>query len=639
MNKPQWFPTFKQTAPAADAPTAQNEPPQKGVGPITGRRLDDLKALTLPFVRDPFFRLRPPCTQEGMELSLELANMTYWLELDPWIEAGWNDFSIQIDNTLQSGMTHNESADGERMQGFINAWKVMRAKASLREYNPVSQVMGALRQREKSDTIKAVCMMHKREGGGYLLAIGFMGTGKRFYDWFSNFRFTTEEGFHKGFFQLCECFEQISESILFPTTAAELGLEKLTLGDVLHEMTDSRSRFRLWMAGHSQGGAVMQIFTHRLMMDWGVLPQNMIGYGFASPTVATGKLVHDPAAYPLFHIINSDDMVPRMGALLHLGLCLNYEATAALRDETYELSTLPADIAAHEAILPFQQQMVDTPSILLYSTALLQCMAEEKGEESLLTLMSKKWSFSGIDRVLSFAGDKLQDLLNKLIETAQAGHIAVTGQPMKEEALMSLRDAMRPTVREIPLRRLVLALFGFCVPPHHILRDQQQKAGAYTYIVAQGMEPLHPFIWVKQASGFPVKRFGDALPLVQEQADGQNAMDLPVAPRHRRKPAGTRTAGPRMHAVTAAANATAAVNTANTANAATAATAATAASAISADGAAITAKVPSAASAAIASIHAAIAATAASATSAANSAIAGIHAATAAITASATSAA
>ncbi|MEG1015272.1 MAG: hypothetical protein RSI33_13595, partial [Clostridia bacterium] len=510
MNKPQWFPTFKQTAPAADAPTSQNEPPQKGVGPITGRRLDDLNALTLPFVRDPFFRLRPPCTQEGMELSLELANMTYWLELDPWMEAGWNDFSIQIDNTLQSGMTHNESADGERMQSFINAWKVMRAKASLREYNPVSQVMGALRQREKSDTIKAVCMMHKREGGGYLLAIGFMGTGKRFYDWFSNFRFTTEEGFHKGFFQLCECFEQISESILFPTTAAELGLEKLTLGDVLHEMTDSRSRFRLWMAGHSQGGAVMQIFTHRLMMDWGVQPQNMIGYGFASPTVATGKLVHDPAAYPLFHIINSDDMVPRMGALLHLGLCLNYEATAALRDETYELSTLPADIAAREAILPFQQQMVDTPSILLYSTALLQCMAEEKGEESLLTLMSKKWSFSGIDRMLSFAGDKLQDLLNKLIETAQAGHIAVTGQPMKEEALMSLRDAMRPTVREIPLRRLVLALFGFCVPPHHILRDQQQKAGAYTYIVAQGIEPLQPFIWVKQASGFPVKRFGDA---------------------------------------------------------------------------------------------------------------------------------
>lgn len=41
--------------------------------------------------------------------------MTYTLDLDPWAEAGWNDFSIQIDDTLQSGMTHGGSADGERM--------------------------------------------------------------------------------------------------------------------------------------------------------------------------------------------------------------------------------------------------------------------------------------------------------------------------------------------------------------------------------------------------------------------------------------------------------------------------------------------------------------------------------------------
>ena len=527
MNTPQWFPHRGQPAKARPeeepsarqgAPVPQAEIPRpgggeaavtKGHGAITGRDLSQLSSLTRPFVRDPFYRLRPPFAREAAELSLELANMTYTLDLDPWAEAGWNDFSIQIDDTLQSGMTHGGSADGERMQNLISAWKMLRAKAALRELNPVAQVMSALRQRERSDTIKAVCMMHSMEGGGYLLAIGFMGTGKRFYDWISNFRFTTEEGFHKGFYQLCTYFEQGAESIVFPKTAAELGLEKLTLGEVLSEMKSARSRFRLWMAGHSQGGAVMQVFTHRLITDWGVLPQNITGYGFASPTVATGRLVYDPAAYPLYHIINSDDMVPRMGALLHLGLCLSFQSDDKMREATYGLSALPADIAARETIRSYQRQMVDTASILLYSTAFMQCMAEEKGEEGLNSLMSKKWSFAPIDRVLALAGDKAMDWLDRLVENAQNGHAALTGRPMDEAELTRLRDSMRPMMHEIPFRRLMGAVLSYCVPPHHIMRNQQKEQGAYAYIVENRLDELRPFIWLNPKDSAPVRRYGE----------------------------------------------------------------------------------------------------------------------------------
>ena len=169
-------------------------------------------------------------------------------------------------------------------------------------------------------------MMHPLPEGRFLLAIGFMGTGKRFYDWISNFRFTTEEGFHKGFYQLCTYFEQGAESIVFPATAKALGLEKLTLGEVLSEMKSLSSRFRLWMAGHSQGAAVMQVFCHRLMTDWGVLAQNMTGYGFASPTVATGRLVQDPAAIRSITSSTATTWCPH-GALLYLGLCWNIRPT------------------------------------------------------------------------------------------------------------------------------------------------------------------------------------------------------------------------------------------------------------------------------------------------------------------------
>ena len=538
LNLPTWFPLApKVQAGAADAPDGTDASPRSaGLGPITGRDLSDLGSLVKPFVRDPFNRLRPPFSRGAAELSLELASMAYTLDLEPWTEAGWNDFSIQIDDDLQSGLTRGTSADGERMRALINALKVRRAKAALRERNPVSQVMSALRQRERSDTIKAVCMMHPLPEGRFLLAIGFMGTGKRFYDWISNFRFTTEEGFHKGFYQLCTYFEQGAESIVFPATAQALGLEKLTLGEVLSEMKSLSSRFRLWMAGHSQGGAVMQVFCHRLMTDWGVLAQNMTGYGFASPTVATGRLVHDPAAYPLYHILNSDDMVPRMGALLHLGLCLEYPADDDFRDRCYDLSPLPADVAARLALAPYQRAMVDTPTILMYGTAFFQCLAEEKGEEGLASLLDRKWAVPAVDRMLQAAGGKAMTLLDRLIENAQNGHAALTGQPMDEQALAALRDRMRPVVHAFPFRRLMGAVLAYCMPPHHLVHRQQD--GAYAVIVKDGLKRLRPFVWVNPARGMPMKRYarpsGSLTALrAQAAASGRRAARSPRADRAR----------------------------------------------------------------------------------------------------------
>lgn len=541
MNFPSWFPTAVKAAKAEERGGAAEAPRPAGCGPITGRSLNELDPLVKPFVRDPFYRLRPPFSREAAELSLELAGMTYRLDLEPWVEAGWNDFSIQIDDTLQSGLTHGTSADGERMRAMLNALKVHRAKAALRERNMISQVMSALRQRERSDTIKAVCMMHPLENGRFLLAVGFMGTGKRFYDWISNFRFTTEDGFHKGFYQLCTYFEESAESIVFPATARALGLEKLTLGDVLAEMKSLNSRFSLWMAGHSQGGAVMQVFAHRLITDWGVLPQNMAGYGFASPTVATGRLVYDPAAYPLYHILNGDDMVPRMGALLHLGLCLEFPADDAFRERCYGLSALPADVAARGAIRPYQQAMRDTPAVLLYSTAFLQCLAEEKGEEGLNALLDRRWTVPAVERMLLAAGGKAMDLMVRLIENAQNGHIALTGAPMPDAELKRLRDRMRPVVQGTPFRRLISAVLAYCMPPHHLMGTDEHPNGAYTVIVEDELERLRPFIWLNPPEGVPVKRF--VLPDEAEWGRPMEESPLPAAHRRTVRPAAARISG------------------------------------------------------------------------------------------------
>lgn len=486
-------------------------------GTLTGCDLSGVDVLTRPFVRDPFYRLRPPFSAEAAQLSLELANTAYTLDLDAWKAAGWNDFSILIDDSLQSGMDHD---------GVRSHWKLFKAKAALREYNPLSQLAGALRQRERSDTIKAVCMMRPTPDGRWLLAIGFMGTGGRFYDWFSNFRFTPEEGFHRGFVQLCESFEMNAEEIVFPFAAEALGLEKLTLGEVFSEMRSLSSRFRLWMAGHSQGGAVMQVLTHRLMNDWGVLAQNMAGYGFASPTVATGRFVHDPAAYPLYHILNSDDPVTRMGALLHLGLCLEYQPDDDFRAQHYDLSTLDADVALRESFQFFEEGMQDMPSVLTHMTAMLEVLAEEKGAEGLSEMLSSWWSIPAVDKVLWRAGDRAMDALERLLTSAREAHLALIGREMDERELSALRQRIRPLVQSTPARRLLEVFSALGAAPHRL-------TGPYAAIVLNGLDDLRPFIWIKASAGLPVRRWGD-----WTDAGEWPELDTPVFAQVRRRRAG-----------------------------------------------------------------------------------------------------
>ena len=474
--------------------------PRAGFGPLTGCDLSRADALAQPFAPDPFYRLRPPFSKEAAQLSLELSDTAYTLDLSPWKQAGWNDFSILIDDSLQSGLTHWESGDG--LNRVVNRVKLLRAKAALLEANPVSRVLSALRQKEKSDTIKAVCMMHPLPGDRWLLAIGFMGTGKRFYDWFSNFRFTPEEGFHKGFGQLCESFEMQLDGIVFPSVADALGLEKLTLGHVLSDMRSLSSRFRLWMAGHSQGSAVMQVFTHRLITDWGVLPQNIVGYGFASPTVATGQFVYDPAAYPLYHILNEDDVVTKLGALLHLGLCAQFTPDEAFRESVYPK---PDDAELQNKLVFFTEGVTDTPSAILHMTALLETLSQEKGAEGLEELMNSWWAVGAVDRAIGRAGNRAMEFLNRLLSGAREGYEALTHRPASEQTIARIRDRLRPIARETSARRLINALTESLVPPHMLSDDGR---GAYTVITRDLFEQLEPFIWLKVPGGMPVRRYG-----------------------------------------------------------------------------------------------------------------------------------
>lgn len=505
------------------------QPSQTAFGPVTGADLGDVSSLTMPFARDPFFRLRPPLTREAVALSLDLAAMAYHLSIDEWMQAGWTDISMQVDDTLQSGVT--SSMQGDQLRSLLNLWKVQRAKFALRERNPIAQIKGALRQREKSDTLKAVTMIHPASAGRYVVAIGFMGTGTRVYDWISNFRFTTEDGFHKGFYQLTECFEQSAPRILFPDTARELGLERLTLEDIIKEMKNASSRFSLWMAGHSQGAAVMQVFTHVLIDELGVLPQNVVGYGFASPTVATGALAIDPASYPLYHILNSDDVVPRLGALCHLGLCLQYQASDAFRAAAYGWENAERSVAARAALRSFVVRMTDTTAVLEMGVAFFQALMEEKGEDKINELIEKRWTLGFMDKMLSTAGEKAQNRVGAMCDYAREAYRQLTGRGMDEERLRMLRLEMTPFVREYTLREILSAIRELSAPAHSILREQR-FSGAYRFIVQRGLPALRPFIWENPHDAPPRKRFAQEAVWSRVLTASASPRRRPAARRH-----------------------------------------------------------------------------------------------------------
>ncbi|NLI20024.1 MAG: hypothetical protein GX418_00515 [Clostridiales bacterium] len=500
--------TMPKAAPPAEA-EPKPAPDTAARGCLTNVALGEVRRLCRAPAPDPLGYPRPPLDRAALALSLELAYMTYTLDLEPWMRAGWTDISIQVDNLLQSGVTvgESESASSENVRALINAWKVARARMALREHNPLAQIRGAFRQREKSDTIKAVTMLHPAGRGRYVVAIGFMGTGSRFYDWFSNFRFTTENGFHKGFAQLTDCFEQSADRILFPGAAAALGLPRLTLRNILADMRSPDSRFSLWMAGHSQGAAVMQVFCHRLLEDWGVLPGNIVGYGFASPTTAAGDTGRAPGSYPLFHVLNSEDLVPRVGALKHLGLCLRYRADDALRDAAYGWSAEPDAARERAEAETLLRHVEDTPTMLETLAAFCETMIEEKTEESLNALMEKRWSIPPLDKAFSYAGDKAGDTLKRMARYARVAYRSVSGRRMEEGTVAALRAEMAPVFRAHTVRALLGMLATRLHPPHMLSRAHRQP-GSYGYIVTRGGDRLEPFVWEDVPGGLPAPRQG-----------------------------------------------------------------------------------------------------------------------------------
>ncbi len=458
-------------------------------GRYSGCDIGDISCLS--FSRLPGEDCRQPAfSPEAARLSLELAATAYDLETDGWREAGWRDFSYQVDNTLLSGAAVN-GGGGKSFSGIVSEYFQRLAQSRLKRKNPFSQLFGALRQRESSDTCKAVVMLHPVTDGRFIVAIGFMGTGKRIYDWFSNFRLTSEDGSHLGFLQLTRQFENYCDKILFPETARELNLTQLTLSDILEECRHPDSRFSIWMAGHSQGGAVMQLFSYRAVKN-GLLPRHLLGYGFASPSVLYDAPPCDLCCFPLFHVINADDVTPRVGAALHIGRCMVFTPDQAMRKICYHAGLKnPAFLP----LLHYIHTIRDSASAFLSMLGFLHAL-EKQPDDEIVAMLPSAFSRLLPDKWTASIGGGIDGILRYLIRQTEKGYFLASGQNTVPQELLGPRIRRCALIIDQCGPKLYTQALGTALGLPHKLRGPMDDMRSYQFIVNHRLTRLIQKVWL-----------------------------------------------------------------------------------------------------------------------------------------------
>ena len=458
------------------------------LGRYTGVDLGAITPLTMPW-HESNRVLMPDFSQAAAQLSLELAATAYDFETAPWREAGWYDISYLADGQLFTG----PSVNGETEKGFSPALAARYQKSAaalITKQSPIVQLRGAWRQREGSNACKCLVMIHRSAPGRYIVAIGFMGTGKRVHDWLPNFRMEPEEGAHRGFLALAREFEAHQEAILFPQTARELGLERLTLAELLAQCRRPGSPFRIWMAGHSQGGAIMQLAARREIAR-GMLRQCLIGYGFASPTVLYGAPC--PTEVPLYHIINADDPVPRVGAQFHVGHDRVYCPDISMRSICYAQDAVaPAAFSAARQIIAMAG---NSSSAQLFFMAFLTYMGRLPEQEAAAIMQSVVGKLLP-EKLYTALGGRTGQPLRQMLRRAEQSYRSMAEGTAPPPGLLSQWEARISQLAGICGTQAALtALLQAMALPHRLRQKGSGPPGAYQYIVCSGFSHLRPCLF------------------------------------------------------------------------------------------------------------------------------------------------
>lgn len=472
------------------------------LGELTYTDLGDSDAFSPLLAPDAWGVLRAPFSPRLARMSAELAADVYQLAITPWMKAGWADCTFAIEDRIVVLDRESES----RLAAIESEWKRHRAKSLLNGTRPIGDLVRAARQFVVTDMGKSVVMTRLLPDGRAVIAISFIGTTQKFYDWFTNFKFQRGPGMHYGFLELARQFDGQAARVALPGLAAALGRESLTLADVLLEARHPESRYVFWLSGHSQGGALVQTYAH-LLLERGVAPSTIHGYSFAAPTVTACGGVVDPKAYPIYNIINADDIVPRVGAHVRLGVDLIYHPDDAFRAAHYRVDE--ALCPAFERMRFLAAHVNTTEDAFCWGIVFMRLMAamDPDGEKAVLAgiFPHQSWlrrmGISPAEIALFFEA--------KLTEHYRA---LAGGEP---DPVLCARyeEIMRDAEAEFGVEKTAKALLKALALPHRIQPDKKEEAYVppYIAIVRRYLSETERGVWSGDAPARCVDRNGEIL--------------------------------------------------------------------------------------------------------------------------------
>ncbi|MBR6787838.1 MAG: hypothetical protein IKM26_07935 [Clostridia bacterium] len=416
---------------------------------------------------------------DTLRLALELSTLAYDMDVAKYLDDGWQDVSFQVDTHLLTGFASRRSCEQA----------AARARSRMEKKNPISQYRGFKREKEELSTCKAVVMAHEVDGRD-CIAIAFTGTTRRMYEWLGNLRVTEEDGFHAGFLQLTRLFEENEEKILFPALAKKEGREKCSLADVIQAMRGGSDRYCLFVTGHSQGAALMQIYIYHLLHS-GVPGEYVRGIGFASPSVSAQRSVQLAADYPVLNIINADDVIARVGGQMHIGMCRVLPATAAFRRACYGSR---ADAPAMGAALDLMHQVRSTEDALLLFIALTEsflALPAEESEEVLSALIRRYLPDQLSQHLTGYARRMVRAIGRRLCKKCEQ----VAGR-VQTERLSHFQAEWNEYFSLFGVREGAAMVMEALMRPHALSEPEQKRA--YQTLVTEYEAQLVSCIWMRK---------------------------------------------------------------------------------------------------------------------------------------------
>ncbi|MBR4710501.1 MAG: hypothetical protein IKP10_00600 [Clostridia bacterium] len=394
----------------------------------------------------------------GIREAAGMAAASYTFDAETLLARGWRDACAQLGPTVACGL--NPGADEKTRDDFHAVLKALDHRRSLRR-----NITSSVRQLRSGSGVKSMTLVRPGPDGRLLFCVVIMGS-VQLDDWLANFDMVSENGMHRGFLRRALTFEELEPDLTFPQTAKELGLDRLSLRDVIERCRLPGSPYRICVTGHSLGAAVMQVYVHHLLTVRGVAKENLLGVGFAPPSVATADAVARPEDWPIRHIINTDDVIPRTGAQVHLGQCLSFEPDMAMRTACYRYPDTDEAIDARREMRPVFDGLTDTGSCLCFGLALLELIADLPPKTVLPFLGRLKRTWAPLQLVIE-AGDSQADRFNRHLQRrAASAYRSLLGERPDSTLIARFYHQLRTAVDRIGLQPAITAVGQLAAAPH-----------------------------------------------------------------------------------------------------------------------------------------------------------------------------